>query len=101
MFPGDTFPAPHRQAALFFATRTGTASLTLCNTPVIHDFGRLIPDSSQISARAGGKVVMTEYQPLDKIHAEEFSGRLAGALRETEKVIVGQREMLEGAVAGA
>ena len=43
---------------------------------------------------------MTEYQPLDKIHAEEFSGRLAGALSEAEKVIVGQREMLEGLLLG-
>ena len=43
---------------------------------------------------------MSESQPLDKITAEEFSGRLAGVLQEAEKVIVGQRPMLEGLLLG-
>ncbi|PID80694.1 ATPase [bacterium DOLZORAL124_64_63] len=43
---------------------------------------------------------MSESQPLDKITAEEMSGRLAGVLQEAEKVIVGQRPMLEGLLLG-
>jgi len=43
---------------------------------------------------------MTDYQPLDKIRAEELAGRLAGVLAETEKVIVGQRDMMEGLLLG-
>jgi len=37
---------------------------------------------------------------LDKIQAEEWSGRLAGVLAESAKVIVGQREMMEGLLLG-
>jgi len=43
---------------------------------------------------------MSDSQPLDKITAEEMSGRLAGVLQESEKVIVGQRPMLEGLLLG-
>jgi len=43
---------------------------------------------------------MTDYEALDKTRAEEWSGRLSGALAETGKVIVGQREMMEGLLLG-
>jgi MoxR-like ATPase len=43
---------------------------------------------------------MSEFQSLDKIHAEEMSGRLAGVLDEAGKVIVGQRQMMEGLLLG-
>ena len=43
---------------------------------------------------------MSDQQMLDKIQAEEWSGRLAGVLAETGKVIVGQREMMEGLLLG-
>ncbi len=43
---------------------------------------------------------MTEHTSLDKVRAEELSGRLEGVLAETEKVIVGQREMMEGLMLG-
>jgi MoxR-like ATPase len=43
---------------------------------------------------------MTEYEALDKGRAEEWSGRLAAALAETGKVIVGQQEMMEGLLLG-
>jgi MoxR-like ATPase len=43
---------------------------------------------------------MTDHQPLDKVRAEELSGRLEGILAETEKVIVGQRDMMEGLLLG-
>lgn len=43
---------------------------------------------------------MTEHQPLDKVRAEEISGRLEGILQETEKVIVGQKDMMEGLLLG-
>lgn len=41
-----------------------------------------------------------ESQPLDKMVAQEMAGRLAGVLTESEKVIVGQRPMLEGLLLG-
>ncbi|MCP4574204.1 MAG: AAA domain-containing protein [bacterium] len=43
---------------------------------------------------------MTEFEALDKTRAEEWSGRLSGALAETGKVIVGQRDMMEGLLLG-
>ncbi|MGD9547065.1 MAG: AAA family ATPase [Candidatus Krumholzibacteriia bacterium] len=43
---------------------------------------------------------MTGNQSLDKIQAEEFSRRLQDVLAETGKVIVGQREMMEGLLMG-
>ncbi|MBU2499744.1 MoxR family ATPase [bacterium] len=43
---------------------------------------------------------MTVNQSLDKIQAEEFSRRLQDVLAETGKVIVGQREMMEGLLMG-
>ena len=43
---------------------------------------------------------MTEQQPLDKVLAHELAGRLSGVLTETEKVIVGQKEMMEGLLLG-
>ncbi len=43
---------------------------------------------------------MTEHEALDKTQAEEWSRRLAGVLAETGKVIVGQREMMEGLLLG-
>jgi len=43
---------------------------------------------------------MSDQETLDKIQAEEWSGRLAGVLAETAKVIVGQREMMEGLLLG-
>ncbi len=43
---------------------------------------------------------MTEYQSLDKVQAEDFSRRLQDVLTETGKVIVGQREMMEGLLMG-
>jgi MoxR-like ATPase len=43
---------------------------------------------------------MSDHQSLDKLQAEEWSGRLAGVLAETGKVIVGQREMMEGLLLG-
>ncbi|MFN2371779.1 MAG: AAA family ATPase, partial [Candidatus Krumholzibacteriia bacterium] len=43
---------------------------------------------------------MTEHPTLDKIQAEQWSGRLAGVLAETGKVIVGQRAMMEGLLLG-
>ncbi len=43
---------------------------------------------------------MSDHETLDKIQAEEWSGRLAGVLAETAKVIVGQREMMEGLLLG-
>lgn len=43
---------------------------------------------------------MSEYQSLDKVYAEELSVRLGTALSEVGKVIVGQREMMEGLMLG-
>ena len=43
---------------------------------------------------------MSDHQMLDKIQAEEWSGRLSGVMAETGKVIVGQREMMEGLLLG-
>ncbi|MBE0564345.1 MAG: AAA family ATPase [Krumholzibacteria bacterium] len=43
---------------------------------------------------------MTDHPTLDKIQAEQWSGRLAGVLAETGKVIVGQRGMMEGLLLG-
>ncbi len=43
---------------------------------------------------------MTENQMLDKVRAEELSTRLERVLNETEKVIVGQRSMMEGLLLG-
>jgi len=43
---------------------------------------------------------MSEYQSLDKVYAEEMSVRLGAALSEVGKVIVGQREMMEGLMLG-
>ena len=43
---------------------------------------------------------MSETQSLDKIQAQEFSSRLEKVLREAEKVIVGQRSMMEGLLLG-
>ncbi|MFH2053832.1 MAG: MoxR family ATPase [bacterium] len=43
---------------------------------------------------------MTVNQSLDKIQAEDFSRRLQDVLAETGKVIVGQREMMEGLLMG-
>ena len=43
---------------------------------------------------------MTEYQPLDKVRADEISNRLGLVLTETEKVIVGQHRMMEGLLLG-
>jgi MoxR-like ATPase len=43
---------------------------------------------------------MTDQQPLDKVRADEISARLEGILLETEKVIVGQRDMMEGLLLG-
>ncbi len=43
---------------------------------------------------------MSEYQSLDKVYAEELSVRLGGVLSEVGKVIVGQREMMEGLMLG-
>jgi MoxR-like ATPase len=43
---------------------------------------------------------MTDNQPLDKVQAEEYSRRLGQVLAETEKVIVGQRQMMEGLLLG-
>ncbi len=43
---------------------------------------------------------MTEQQPLDKVLAHELAGRLSNVLVETEKVIVGQRDMMEGLLLG-
>ncbi len=42
----------------------------------------------------------SDHPTLDKIQAEQWSGRLAAALAETGKVIVGQREMMEGLLLG-
>ena len=43
---------------------------------------------------------MSETQSLDKIQAQEYSSRLETVLREAEKVIVGQKSMLEGLLLG-
>jgi MoxR-like ATPase len=43
---------------------------------------------------------MSDYTSLDKNRAEEFSRQLAGVLEETGKVIVGQRDMMEGLLLG-
>ncbi|MCB1184511.1 AAA family ATPase [bacterium] len=43
---------------------------------------------------------MSDYQSLDKVRAEELSGRLAAVLAETGKVIVGQDAMMEGLLLG-
>ena len=43
---------------------------------------------------------MTDNQSLDKVRAEEYSNRLGQVLTETEKVIVGQRQMMEGLLLG-
>ncbi len=43
---------------------------------------------------------MSQYQSLDKVYAEELSVRLGGVLSEVGKVIVGQREMMEGLMLG-
>ena len=43
---------------------------------------------------------MAEYAALEKERAEEWSRCLAGALAESAKVIVGQRDMLEGLLLG-
>jgi len=43
---------------------------------------------------------MSEYNTLDKMRAEELSGRLETVLQEAGKVIVGQREMMEGLMLG-
>jgi len=43
---------------------------------------------------------MSEYQSLDKVYAEELSGRLSAVLSEAGKVIVGQRDMMEGLILG-
>jgi MoxR-like ATPase len=43
---------------------------------------------------------MSEYQSLDKVYAEELSGRLSAVFSEAGKVIVGQRAMMEGLMLG-
>ncbi|RKZ17683.1 ATPase [bacterium] len=43
---------------------------------------------------------MTEQEALEKGRAEEWSARLEAVLAETGKVIVGQREMMEGLLLG-
>jgi len=43
---------------------------------------------------------MSDYQSLDKNRAEELSRQLADVLDETGKVIVGQRDMMEGLLLG-
>ncbi len=43
---------------------------------------------------------MTDQQPLDKILALELAGRLSGVIAETQKVIVGQKDMMEGLLLG-
>jgi MoxR-like ATPase len=43
---------------------------------------------------------MSEFQSLDKMRAEELSGRLRGVLAEAGKVIVGQDNMMEGLLLG-
>ncbi len=43
---------------------------------------------------------MTDQEPLDKVLAHELSGRLSGVIAETQKVIVGQKDMMEGLLLG-
>ncbi len=43
---------------------------------------------------------MSEYQSLDKVHAEELSQRMGAVLSEAGKVIVGQDGMMEGLLLG-
>ncbi|MDX2474861.1 MAG: AAA family ATPase [Candidatus Krumholzibacteria bacterium] len=43
---------------------------------------------------------MSDYESLDKVHAEELAQRLSGVLSEAGKVIVGQTEMMEGLLLG-
>ncbi|MFT5232094.1 MAG: MoxR-like ATPase [Candidatus Krumholzibacteriia bacterium] len=43
---------------------------------------------------------MSEFQSLDKVQAEELSGRMNNVLSEVGKVIVGQDEMMEGLLLG-
>ncbi len=43
---------------------------------------------------------MTDQQPLDKMLAHELAGRLSGVIAETQKVIVGQKDMMEGLLLG-
>ena len=59
--------------------------------------GWSISDSSRYRT---GKETMTENNPLDKVRADEISGRLGQVLTEAGKVIVGQRQMMEGLLLG-
>jgi MoxR-like ATPase len=43
---------------------------------------------------------MSDYESLDKVHAEELAQRLSAVLSEAGKVIVGQTEMMEGLLLG-
>jgi len=43
---------------------------------------------------------MSDYNSLDKLHAEELSRRLDAVLAEVGKVIVGQEDMMEGLLLG-
>jgi MoxR-like ATPase len=53
-----------------------------------------------MTAQPAGKVNMSDLHSLDKVRAEEMAARLRGVYVEVGKVIVGQRDMIEGLLLG-